>query len=313
MRLSVASSALAVAFVLTHLAAGYAPALGQDFSITNQEAPANPGHRDLMRQLQAWWDLHAYYPKAASQKDQGGTVKVHLVIHPDGNIWMVDVEGSSASPSLDKAGALAFRGGFVRPFPEGAPDDEVDIFLHYVLARRHDQPVPAGYTPVSSRSPFTITSDPVKSPILEAMSQRTCTGTVVRQGVRNHPMYGVRSSARAVFFRRPDGTPWVKFDEGGFSTLAPVEELGKTVQWTGREERIGKGASFITRYTVWSDGDNTLNGKLGIHYMNGAVGADSGINHAGIVDFTCATEVVPAIEWKAWAVSNIIQLQDDPD
>jgi hypothetical protein len=72
MRLSVASSALAAAFVLTPVAAGYAPALCQDFSITSQVGPANPGHRDLMRQLQAWWDVHAYYPRQASNSDDVG-------------------------------------------------------------------------------------------------------------------------------------------------------------------------------------------------------------------------------------------------
>ena len=75
MRLSVASSALAAAFVLTPVAAGYAPALCQDFSITNQE-PANAWRRDMMRQLQAWWDAHAYYPRHASNNDEAGTVKV---------------------------------------------------------------------------------------------------------------------------------------------------------------------------------------------------------------------------------------------
>jgi len=69
MRLSVASSALAAAFVLAPVAAGYAPALCQDFSITNQVAPAIAGHPDLMRQLQAWRDAHAYYPRHASNSD----------------------------------------------------------------------------------------------------------------------------------------------------------------------------------------------------------------------------------------------------
>jgi len=116
MRLSIASATLAAAFVLTPVAAGYAPALSQDFSITNQAEPANAGRRDLMRQLQAWWDVHAYYPRHASQSDEGGTVKVHLLIYPDGRIWMVDVVGSSGSRSLDTAGSSAFRGGVVRPF-----------------------------------------------------------------------------------------------------------------------------------------------------------------------------------------------------
>ena len=102
MRLFVASAALAAAFFLAPVAAGYAPALSDDFSITNQE-PANPGLRDVMRQLQAWWDVHAYYPRHASNSDEGGTVKVHLVIQTDGNIWSVGVVGSSGSHSLDAA------------------------------------------------------------------------------------------------------------------------------------------------------------------------------------------------------------------
>src|ERR1700679_1147803 len=101
MWLWVASSVLAAAFVLTPVAAGYAPALCQDFSITNPVEPGNAARRDLMRQLQAWWDVHAYYPRHASNNDEGGIVKVHLVILPDGRISMDDVVASSGSRSLD--------------------------------------------------------------------------------------------------------------------------------------------------------------------------------------------------------------------
>ncbi len=302
MRLPVASAALAAAFVLTPVAAGYAPALTQDFSITNPVEPANAGRRDLMRQLQAWWDVHAYYPRRASQSDEGGTVKLHLVIRPDGNIRLVDVAESSGSRSLDAAGTSAFRGGFVRPFPANEPEAEVDILLHYVLAHRHDQPAAAGYMPVSSKRPFTITNDPVRSPILETMLQKTCTGKVVKQGIRNHPNYGVRYWAEAIFFRRPDGTPWVKFYEGGFPILAPVTEVGKLVQWTGRQENIGSGNSRFTQYTVWSDSDNNLSGSLEVTYANEAKN-NQDINRGGTVDFTCATEVVPAISWSAMFVT----------
>jgi TonB family protein len=302
MRLHVTSVALAAAFVLTPLAAGYAPAFSQDFSITNQVEPANAGRRDLMRQLQAWWDVHAYYPRHASNSDEGGTVKVHLVIYPDGRIWAVDVTGGSGSRSLDAAGVSAFYGGFVRPFPAGAPNAELDISLHYILAHRHDQPVAAGYTSVSSKGAFTIANDPVTSPILDTMLQRTCTGTVVKQGIRNHPNYGVRYWAQAIFFRRPDGTPWVKFYEGGYPILAPVTEVGKLVEWTGRAERLPGGLSRYTQYTVWPDGDNNLIGSLnGIYAADANVNRD--INNGGTVDFTCATEVVPAVTWSAWSVT----------
>ena len=251
MRLSIALAGLAVAFGLTPVATGYRPALSQDFSITNPEAPANGSRRDVMRQLQAWWDVHAYYPRHASNNDEGGTVKVHLEILPDGRIWAIKVLDSSGSNSLDTASASIFKGGFVRPFPAGAPGVELDISLHYVLAHRHDQPVPANYTPVSSKSAFTIANDPVKSPILETMLQRTCTGDVVKEGIRNHPWYGGHHWVQAVFFRKPDdGTPWVKFYDGGEPLLAPVNEVGKMVQWTGKAENPRRGIYFQYQYTV---------------------------------------------------------------
>ena len=311
MRSSVASAALAAVFVLSAPIAGYAPALSQDFSITNPDEPANAGRRDLMRQLQAWWNVHAYYPRHASNSDEGGAVKVHLVILPDGRIWAANVVDSSGSSSLDTAGAAAFRGGFVRPFPAGEPEAGIDVSLHYVLAHRHDQPVAAGYTPVSSRSSFTITNDPAKSPILDTMLQRTCTGTVVKQGIRNHPVYGTRHWAQAVFFRKPDGAPWVQFYEDGFPILSPVTEVGKVVQWTGREERLPGGFSRFTQYDVWPDSDNNLSGNIAITYY-GPGKFNQDMNRGGTVDLTCAIDVVPAIVWSALSVTPGASPPGDP-
>ena len=305
MRLSVASSALAAAFVLTPVAAGQAPALCQDFSITNQE-PANPARRDLMRQLQVWWDAHAYYPRHASNNDEGGTVKVHLVIHPDGKIWIVNMVGSSGSPSLDTAGDSVFRGGSVRPFPEGEPKADIDISLHYVLAHRHDQPVAAGYTPVLSKSPFTITNDPVKSPVLETMLQKNCTGTQVLGGIPNYPIYGMRSWAQAIFFRKPDGTPWVKFYERGNPVLSPVTQVGKMVTWTGPQEFFGQNSNFSywLQYTVWPDGDNHLSGAIGTRLISWS-GVMFNRNLAGnYIDLTCATEILPTVTWNDWLAQS---------
>jgi hypothetical protein len=297
MRLSVASSALAAAFVLmTPLAAGYAPALGQDFSITNQVEPANPGRRDFTRQLQAWWDAHAYYPRHASNNDEGGTVKVHLLILPDGNVWP-HLVGSSGSPSLDAAGEAVFRGASVQRFPAGEPNVEMDISLHYVLAHRHDQPVAAGYTPVSTKSPFTIMNDPIKSPILETMLQRACTGTMVLQGIPNHPAFGIHYSAEAIFFRKPDGTPWVKFWERGHQSIAPVTQVGKMLTWTGRQEHSRDGDTWL-QYTVWPDGDNSLSGAIGGRGINRS-GTVVNSNVAGnYLDLSCATEALPAVTWN---------------
>ncbi len=316
MRLSVASSALAAAFILTPVAAGYAPAWCQDFSITNQE-PANAGRRDMMRQLQAWWDAHAYYPRHASNNDEGGTVKVHLVILPDGRLWTVSMVESSGSRSLDAAGSAVFRDVFVRPFPQGEPKADIDISLHYVLAHRHDQPVAAGYTPVVSKSRFTITNDPVKSPILDTMLQRICTGTVVRGGIKNQPLYGIRYAAQAIFFRKPDGTPWVKFmsvggsDAGGAPSLSPVTEVGKTLQFTGHLEYTVKGTpNFFPQYTVWADGDNHLSGAIGSLHTD-SFGLPYNQN-AGTVDLTCATEILPAIKSSDWLENTRITWVNPP-
>jgi TonB family protein len=310
MRLSVSLSALAAAFVLMPAATGYSPALSQDFSITNEAQPANPARRDLMRQLQAWWDAHAYYPRHASNNDEGGTVKVHLVILPDGRIWMVDVVESSGSRSLDTAGDAVFRGGSVRPFPEGEPKAEIDVSLHYVLAYRHDQPAPAGSTPVLSRGRFTITNDPVKSPILDTMLQRDCTGTQVLGGIPNYPAYGMHSWAQAIFFRKPDGTPWVKFYESGYPSLSPVTEVGKMVTWTGRQQHK-RDVDYWYQYTVWPDGDNHLSGVIGSRMIN-RFGVASNVNAAGnTVELTCATEALPTVTWNDFlAQSKVISPLD---
>jgi TonB family protein len=298
MRLSVASSALAAAFVLAPVAAGYAPALCQDFSITNQVEPANPGHHNVMRELQAWWDAHAFYPRHAASNDEGGTVKIHLVILPDGRVWSNLVE-SSGSQALDAAADSVFHGATVRPFPAGEPQADLDISLHYVLAFRHDQPAPAGYTQVAAKAPFTITNEPVKSPILDTMLQRTCTGTMVLGGVADHPLYGQRSWAQAIFFQKPNGTPWVKFYERGHSSLAPVTQIGKMVTWTGRKEGTGgKNEVLWLQYTVWSDGDNHLTGAIGSRKLS-ISGVAYNANLAGYsLDLTCAPEVLPAVTWN---------------
>ena len=298
-----------MALALLPVVSGIAPAFAQDFSITNEAEPANPAHRDLTRQLQGWWDMHAYYPRHASNNDESGTVKVRLAIRSDGNIWTVDVIGGSGSPSLDAAAAAAFRGGFVRPLPTGA-SDTIDLSLHYVLAHRRDQAA-AGYTPASSRRPFTVTNDPVKSAIVDTMLQKSCAGSVVKQGIRNHPAYGVRNSAEAVFFRKPDGSPWVRFYEGGFGTLAPVVEIGKIVKWSGRVEWIGGGSRSFTEYTLWPDGGNSLNGSIEIVYLDAAK-ANQLLNRSGTIDLTCATETVPAIIWSASSVTPIPPPAGDP-
>ena len=135
------------------------------------------------------------------------------------------------------------------------------------------------------------------------MLQRTCTGTVVKEGIRGHPEYGGRHRAEAIFFRKPDGTPWVKFNEGGEPLMAPVTQAGRLVQWTGRVERPRKFVEFYYKYTVWPDGENNLSGNIEAYFYTGSA---QGTNTSGIVDFACATETVPAITWSGLSV-NVYQ------
>jgi TonB family protein len=298
MRALIASAALGAVFALLPAASGHAPAWSADFSITNPEAPADGSRADVMRQLQAWWDVHGYYPRHASLNDEGGTVGVHLTIRSDGRIRSVAVVRGSGSQSLDAAALRTFTGGFIRPFPEGMPGTELDISLNYVLAHRHDQPIPVNYKPVPPKTPFTIANDPVKPPLLEKMLQKTCTGTIVLGAVLNHPLYGVRFyRSSLVFFRQPDGTPWVQFHEGGHLSISPVVEVGKLVSWRGPESSGPHGGGGkVHYYTAWLEGSNKLKGTI-----SSSVGGNTNYG-TGTIDFSCAEEVVPQIEWNAWYV-----------
>jgi TonB family protein len=312
----VVSTAVVMAFVLTPACVGYSPARGQDFSITNQGTPVDAFHRDLMRQLQAWWDVHAYYPRHASSGDEAGTVVVHLRINTDGRIWTADLAGSSGSYSLNSAAVATFRNGFVQKFPDGEKDVDIDLRLHYVLTHKSDEEMPVSLTPPTPKRPFTITNDPIKSPILETMLLKTCTGEVVRGGVRNHPIFGSHGTATAIFFRRPDGTPWVSLDEGGYPNLSPVVEIGKRLQWTGREEHLGRGGSLWTSYEVWPDGDNHIVGNLiGAASSASVTKGDTYVaDHdlSGTVDFTCETRTVPTPNFNTWFAQTTIKPSGDP-
>ena len=313
MRSPVVSAGLVASFVLTPVAAGYAPASSQDFSITNQEPGAtSPFRRDLMRQLQAWWAVHAYYPKHASNNDEGGTVKIRLKIFPNGTIFMVTLVESSGSQALDAAGLAAFRTGAVKPFPENEPEVDLDLPLHYVLAHRHGETLPVGYTSPPIRGAFTIANDPVKSQILETMLQRTCTGTVTRNGGYNQVWRGMRAPAEVVFFRKPDGSPWVRFSEGGRPvSVSPVVEVGNMLQWVGPRVIYSAAVVSWNIWTVWPDGPNHLHGAEGspIPHTNGAAYVTG---MGGPVDLTCSTDVLPTVPYGTASIQTMVTTPGDP-
>jgi TonB family protein len=301
MRSYVASAVLAAAVILTPVAIGYAPARAQDFSITNQNDSLHiEGAQlsaDWIKALQAFWDLHAYYPKEASDSDESGTVKIQLRIHSDGQVWWAKVEQSSGSKALDDAAFVVFFKQYLAKFPAGTharesdtvlqalTEADVHLSLHYVLAHRHDQPVLASTAPALSDRPFTITNGPVKDTVVETMLQRTCTGDMVTNQMgdsRPDSILGAHDAVTAIFYRKPDGTPWVKWSSnGGTANYFPVVELGVSAQW-----RYPYLKSYYNsppeHYAVWPAGDNHLSGRT------------VGGRGPGTIDLTCNSVMVPA-------------------
>ena len=86
-----------------------------------------------MGKLKQWWDQHSFYPKEASQTNEGGNVKVHIVIASDGQVTSIEVVQSSGLSVLDAAALAVFRNAHLPPFPPGTPAQPADVVvtLHY--------------------------------------------------------------------------------------------------------------------------------------------------------------------------------------
>lgn len=110
-------------------AGAHAPA-GQNAA--SRASDANNGAA-WMGKLKQWWDLHSFYPKEASQTNEGGNVKVRIVIAPDGRVTSVDVVQGSGLSVLDAAAVAVFRDAHLPPFPPGTPAQAADVVvtLHY--------------------------------------------------------------------------------------------------------------------------------------------------------------------------------------
>jgi periplasmic protein TonB len=86
-----------------------------------------------MGKLKQWWDQHSFYPKEASQTNEGGNVKVHIVIASDGHVTSIEVVQGSGLSVLDAAAVAVFRNAHLPPFPPGTPAQPADVVvtLHY--------------------------------------------------------------------------------------------------------------------------------------------------------------------------------------
>ncbi len=72
-------------------------------------------------------------PREASQTNEGGNVKVHIVIAPDGQVTSIEVVQGSGMSVLDAAAVAVFRNAHLPPFPPGTPTLPADVVvtLHY--------------------------------------------------------------------------------------------------------------------------------------------------------------------------------------
>ena len=86
-----------------------------------------------MGKLKQWWDQHAFYPKEASQTNEGGNVKVRIVIAANGEVMSIDVVQSSGLAVLDEAAVAVFRHAHLSPLPPGTQAEPADVVvtLHY--------------------------------------------------------------------------------------------------------------------------------------------------------------------------------------
>jgi TonB family protein len=205
---------------------------------------------DWIRQLQIWWDVHAFYPKEASEKNVSGIVKLHLWVRPDGRVWTVKVEQSSGSAAIDEAAHDAFLRAVLQPFPPGTPAPRADVYItaRYILTQ-------AGSAP--PRRAFTITNAPVKETVVETMNERICPGTM-KEG---WPIDARIWPVEAMYYRKPDGTPWVRWTSRfGVVEHARVTENGTSARWNGLAEVVaGKPPPIL--FEVWRVGENHLAGR----------------------------------------------------
>ncbi len=86
-----------------------------------------------MGRLKQRWDQNSFYPKEASQTNEGGNVRVRIVIASDGQVTSIVVVQGSGSSVLDAAAVAVFRNARLPPLPPGTPAQPADVVvtLHY--------------------------------------------------------------------------------------------------------------------------------------------------------------------------------------
>ncbi len=104
---------------------GHAPA-GQNAASRGGDPNNGAAWMGKLKQLR---DQHAFYPSEASQTNEGGNVRVHIVISPDGEVTSIDVVQGSGLSVLDAAAVEVFRNAHLPPFPPGTPAQPADAVV----------------------------------------------------------------------------------------------------------------------------------------------------------------------------------------
>ncbi len=85
--------------------------------------------------LSKWVNEHKYYPEAAAEQGQQGSVKVEFTVDRQGNVTGLHMLSGSGSPFLDQAWMGMFADNRLPPFPPGTKDSHitVDATMHYEI------------------------------------------------------------------------------------------------------------------------------------------------------------------------------------
>lgn len=82
-----------------------------------------------------WVHRHAYYPQAAADNDESGSVTVRIVVTPDGHVRSAELLKSSGAPLLNMAWYGLLQHADLPPFPRGSPakTETVTATMHFIL------------------------------------------------------------------------------------------------------------------------------------------------------------------------------------
>jgi protein TonB len=119
------------------------PSKNLDLSLPESDAQAvNTPELQIQGQVGADWEAgfnkwvyaHLYYPDAAAEQGQQGTVTVEFTAHRDGSVTGLHMTDSSGSPFLDQAWEGIFGQNQLPPFPPGGSDTlHITATVHYYI------------------------------------------------------------------------------------------------------------------------------------------------------------------------------------